>query len=301
MAPRSVRVGALVSRNACRPGVPQLAQAPLTRRQRSTSSHESDQKAATASLSPRWLGEIKERIGKCMTFGLTPAQTARAAHILQEIARDWRELVAGSEGFLTSSDRRGMHRQAVVWGEMDSMGLRLSSFQKGHVNNVMYNRYAESGRIGWAQKLAMLDPANKKAWRELFAPTSAGLILRAITTEFKFPMKWPDNISVYHKLRAEPTTGTDSFILDVLIMSELHQRPAARCIEDIVVYDYTVGKKTALRPFMLDVFKDTWQLQEEAKRKNSARVYGLLDRVRQLEQDSWDRKDAVEDMGGGKR
>lgn len=50
----------------------------------------------------------------------------------------------------------------------------------------MYNRYAESGRIGWAQKLAMLDPANKKAWRELFAPTSAGLILRAITTEFKF-------------------------------------------------------------------------------------------------------------------
>lgn len=32
----------------------------------------------------------------------------------------------------------------------------------------------------------MLDPANKKAWRELFAPTSAGLILRAITTEFKF-------------------------------------------------------------------------------------------------------------------
>ncbi|KAI7566182.1 hypothetical protein KC346_g21068, partial [Hortaea werneckii] len=172
---------------------------------------------------------------------------------------------------------------------------------KGHVNNVMYNRYAESGRIGWAQKLAMLDPANKKAWRELFAPTSAGLILRAITTEFKFPMKWPDNISVYHKLRAEPTAGTDSFILDVLIMSELHQRPAARCIEDIVVYDYTVGKKTALRPFMLDVFKDTWQLQEEAKRENSARVYGLLDRVRQLEQDSWDRKDAVEDMGAGKR
>ncbi|RMY63030.1 hypothetical protein D0865_00102 [Hortaea werneckii] len=292
MAPHGLRVGALVSRNTCRPGSSQLAQAPLTHRQRSTASHKSDQKAATASLSPRWLGEIKQRIGKCITFGLNPAQTARAGHILQEIARDWRELVAGSEGFLTTADRRGMHRQAVVWGEMDSMG---------HVNNVMYNRYAESGRIGWAQKLAMLDPANKKAWRELFAPTSAGLILRAITTEFKFPMKWPDNISVYHKLRAEPTAGTDSFILDVLIVSELHQRPAARCIEDIVVYDYTVGKKTALRPFMLDVFKDTWQLQEEAKRKNSARVYGLLDRVRQLEQESWDRKDAVEDMGAGKR
>lgn len=54
------------------------------------------------------------------------------------------------------------------------------------MNNVMYNRYAESGRIGWAQKLAMLDRPNQKAWRELFGPTGDGLILRAITTEFKF-------------------------------------------------------------------------------------------------------------------
>ena len=54
------------------------------------------------------------------------------------------------------------------------------------MNNVVYNRYAESGRIGWAQKLSMLDPANKKAWRALFGPTGVGLILRAITTEFKF-------------------------------------------------------------------------------------------------------------------
>lgn len=113
-------------------------------------------------------------------------------------------------------------------------------------------------------------------------------------------MKWPDRISVYHKLRSEPTAGTDSFILDVLIMSELHQRPAARCIEDIVVYDYTVSKKTALKPFMLDVFQDTWLLQEEAKRKNSDRVTQLLERVRRLEKESWDRVDAVEDLGAGK-
>jgi len=32
----------------------------------------------------------------------------------------------------------------------------------------------------------MLDPGNKKAWKELYSPTNAGLILRAITTEFKF-------------------------------------------------------------------------------------------------------------------
>jgi len=114
-------------------------------------------------------------------------------------------------------------------------------------------------------------------------------------------MKWPDHITVYHKLASEPTTQTDSFVLDVLILSELHQRPAARCVEDIVVYDYKAGKKTPLRPFMLDAFRETWKLQEEAKKRNSDRVRGLLDSVRQLEQDSWDREDAIEDLGSAKQ
>lgn len=76
---------------------------------------------ATATLSPRWLSDVKQRIGKCILFGLKPHQTDHAGRILQEIAKDWRELVAGSEGFLTSKNRTGLFRQEVVWGEMDSM------------------------------------------------------------------------------------------------------------------------------------------------------------------------------------
>lgn len=110
-------------------------------------------------------------------------------------------------------------------------------------------------------------------------------------------MKWPDHVSVYHKLRARPTEGTDSFVLDVLIMSERWQRPAARCVEDIVVYDYRVGRKTALQPFMIEVLQDTWRLQEDARRIYSARVAVLLERVRRLELETWDREGAVEDMG----
>lgn len=51
-------------------------------------------------------------------FGISPAQTNEAGSILKEIAVDWRELVAGSEGFLTGKDWRGLYRQEVVWGEM---------------------------------------------------------------------------------------------------------------------------------------------------------------------------------------
>ncbi|KAK5685912.1 hypothetical protein LTS10_002025 [Elasticomyces elasticus] len=251
-----------------------------TRRFRSTAA----EAPATASLSPRWLSDVKERIGKCLTFGADEEQMWKAGLVLSEIARDWRELVAGSEGFLTDAKRRGIYRQEVVWGEMDAMGA-----------------YAESGRVQWTQKLGMhIDPANRDAWRTVMSPSEAGLILKSITTHFKFPMTWPDHISIFHKLRSEPTSGTSSFVLDVLIMSELHQRPAARLVEDIVVYDYTKGKKIPLPPFMLNVFRDTWKFQEEAKPRNSARVSRLLEDVRKLEQSTWDRSDAVEHMGSAK-
>lgn len=99
-------------------------------------------------------------------------------------------------------------------------------------------------------------------------------------------MTWPDRISVYHKLRSPPTPTSDSITLDVLILSERQQRPAARCVEDIVVYDYQRGQKTPLRPFMVEKFLETYELQEEARVRNKGRVRGLLERVRRLERGS---------------
>jgi hypothetical protein len=111
------------------------------------------------------------------------------------------------------------------------------------------------------------------------------------------PMKWPDRVTVLHKLRDQPSPETDHFILDVLILSEVHRRPAARCVEDIVVYDYKIARKSPLEPFMVDKFRETFELQERAKAKYGNRVTELIKRVRGLEEESWDRPDAKEDMG----
>nr|POE48908.1 hypothetical protein CFP56_39005 [Quercus suber] len=216
------------------------------------------QSTATAPVSSRFLSEVKQRLGHCITFGLQPAQTVEAGRILEEISQDWRELIAGSQGFLTGANRRGLFRQEVVWGEQDAMSSSLYV-----ACNIFSAGCARLTRLGKRQ-----------------------------------PMKWPDCITVYHKLRTEPGSTTDSFILDVLILSELHQRPAARCVEDIVVYDYISGKKTHLKPFMTDVFNQTWKLQEEAKHTWRAKAADLLQRVTRLEQESWNREGAVEDMGG---
>lgn len=163
----------------------------------------------------------------------------------------------------------------------------------------MYVRYAESGRVNWVQNYAQYhDPLHRKEWEELSTPRGDGMILRSIKTDFKFPMSWPDRISVYHKLKALPSDKSDSFTLDVLILSEKHQRAAARCVEDIVLYDYRRSQKISVRPFMLEQFSKTWDAQQEAKRKNEARVGELLERVQRLEGGDADKVGARVELEG---
>lgn len=79
---------------------------------------EANSTSASRPIDPRWLSDVKQRVGKCITFGLSSKQTDEAGSILQQLASDWIELVAGSEGYLTAPGRVGLDRQAVVWGEM---------------------------------------------------------------------------------------------------------------------------------------------------------------------------------------
>ncbi|KAF2087170.1 hypothetical protein K490DRAFT_42796 [Saccharata proteae CBS 121410] len=257
------------------------------------SSYSTEPSELPSKINPRWLSDFKSRIGKCITFGLNAEQTRAAGSILQELARDWRELQVGSEGFLSGRGRGGLHRQQVVWGEM-GVG------EKGHVNNVTYIRYAESARVNWSTNFAVLDPKHKTEWSQICTPRGTGLILRSIRCDYKFPMTFPDRVSVYHKLQSEPTEGMDFFKMDVVVVSELHRRAAARCVEDIVVYDYKKGKKAALPAFMLDQFGETYKAQEAAKAQSGQRIEQLGEQVRALEVSSWDRADAVEDVGSAK-
>ena len=61
---------------------------------------------------------MKQRIGRCITFGLTSKQLDEAGRVLQQLASDWTELLVGREGYLTAPGRVGLEKQAVVWGEM---------------------------------------------------------------------------------------------------------------------------------------------------------------------------------------
>lgn len=163
----------------------------------------------------------------------------------------------------------------------------------------MYNRWAETGRIAWTRNYATdIDRAHADYWKQLMTPTGEGLILREITTQYKLPLKFPDRISVYHKLSRKPD-ASDALLLDCVILSETKQRIAARTFEDIALYNYDAGKKVNKPDWMLELLLETWHLQEQSKQHNSSRVRNLLNQVRRLELESWDREDAVEDTGSG--
>ena len=119
------------------------------------------------------------------------------------------------------------------------------------------------------------------------------------------PMVYPDTISVYHKLRETPATDPPptSLLVESVVLSHRHRRVSARTYEDIVIYDYRAAKKTEMPKFMHDVLSETWRLQQQETERARTRIWELIGTVEALEKDTWNRDDAVEDLGsaGGKR
>ena len=76
--------------------------------------------SVTAGLSPRWLSDLRWRIGRCIQFGCSQSQVQEAGLMLKELARDWREMVAGSEGL----SREIIEKQSCrLWSNKTATGL----------------------------------------------------------------------------------------------------------------------------------------------------------------------------------
>lgn len=86
--------------------------------------------ATDGALSPRWLSDFQARLKKLPVEKLPPAVKFAADGLQMEIDKKWLDLMAGSEGFLTTPRWRGLNSHAVAWGDM--VGF-LSARFIGHV------------------------------------------------------------------------------------------------------------------------------------------------------------------------
>lgn len=113
----------------------------------------------------------------------------------------------------------------VAWGEMDA-------YQ--HVNNIVYFRYFESGRIAYFQQIGWLAAARDDG---------IGPILASVSCRFKFPLTFPDRIRVGTRIDA---IGDDRLTMHHRVVSTRHGRVAADGEGVIVAYNYRENRKALL-------------------------------------------------------
>ena len=113
----------------------------------------------------------------------------------------------------------------IHWGEMDAFN---------HVNNIVYFRYFESGRIAFFDALDVDD----------FTTTDGvGPILASIDCRFKFPLTFPDTVAVGTRVI---DVGEDRFTMHHRVVSRRHSRVAAEGTGVVVTFDYAAGRKAPI-------------------------------------------------------
>ena len=105
----------------------------------------------------------------------------------------------------------------VAWGEMDAFG---------HVNNVIYFRYFESGRLDYFARTGVVG--QMKAVGE-------GPILAHTECRFRMPLNWPDQVTVGTRVE---TIGADRFTMHYRVVSHKTRQIAAEGTGRVVWFDY---------------------------------------------------------------
>jgi len=112
---------------------------------------------------------------------------------------------------------------AVAWGDMDS-------YQ--HVNNTVYLRWCESGRIVYFARAGLLDRKDRDG---------VGPILARQSIDYRRPVTYPDTVRVAVGVSR---IGGSSFTMQYRITSLAQGTEVASADSVIVLVDYRTGKST---------------------------------------------------------
>ncbi len=135
---------------------------------------------------------------------------------------------------LKPSDFSVLKRCTVEWGQMDAFG---------HVNNTVYFKYIESGRIAYFEEVGFTVDLSE---------ATVGPILAKATCQFLKSVKYPDILMVGTKVTS---VGNSSFVMETGIFSE---KLGLVAIGEAVVVcvDYKSGTKTPVPDALRDAFRE---------------------------------------------
>jgi acyl-CoA thioester hydrolase len=111
----------------------------------------------------------------------------------------------------------------VRWADMDLLG---------HVNNIKYLQYFETGRIAYMERAGLGPPG--PAWRD------HGFIVASLDCLYRAPLTYPDTVSVGARVSA---MGNDTMVVEHAAFSEKLGKVAAQGDALLVSYDYASRKR----------------------------------------------------------
>ncbi|MCL4708785.1 acyl-CoA thioesterase [bacterium] len=113
----------------------------------------------------------------------------------------------------------------VAWGEMDA-------FQ--HVNNIVYFRYFESGRMAYFDRIKFSDMKSNNG---------VGPILAHTQCRYRKALTYPDNVAVGTRVSE---IKEDRFTMEICLVSRKLQKVSAEGTAELVAFDYRENRKTLL-------------------------------------------------------
>ena len=134
-----------------------------------------------------------------------------------------------------------VHKINVEWGEMDAAQ---------HVNNTVYLRWCESGRIAYFDAMKINVSATGSGADA--KPSNEGMILGYVDCKYIFPVTFPDVVGIGIKV-AE--IKSDRIVMESHMFSEKHGRLVAISKQEVLPYDYTKRSKIPVPKHMIDIIK----------------------------------------------
>ncbi|KAI8920183.1 HotDog domain-containing protein [Powellomyces hirtus] len=132
----------------------------------------------------------------------------------------------------------------VQWGEQDAFG---------HLNNVVYMRYIESGRLAYFDQI--LKPhLSKAAYNSFIQARGVGPIVKSVSCKYIAPVRYPDTVTVAVKVHPD-SVKKDRFTQSAIVVSHAQERIVASSESVIVTFDYREQCKADIPQEVLAAWK----------------------------------------------
>ena len=109
----------------------------------------------------------------------------------------------------------------LLWGDLDAFG---------HVNNLVYMRWAEAGRIEYLLRVGQLPE---------LPPSGVAPILASVKCDYRRVMNYPDTVLIGTRISR---IGNSSFQMDHRLVSRNLDDVAAEVTSTLVMLDYRVNQ-----------------------------------------------------------